>query len=315
MQMLNYIVRRLLLSIPTLVFASLLAFLIIKLVPGNPALVILGLYATPEQLAEMNHRLGADQPILQHMLSWFTNLSHGDLGTSLFTNQPVTKALAIAAPVTISLAVGGTFFAAVVGIALGVLAAIRGGWVDRVIVTTTAAGAATPSFWLGLILVLVFAIWLPIFSATGYTPLLESPGAWVRGLVLGVIAIGVASVAALARQTRSAMLEELSRDYIRSLRAVGVQRRSIIFKHALWNAGVTVAPAIGIQFIGILSAAVIIEPVFAMPGVGALTVGAVLRHDYPIVQGVVLFGTVLVLLANLVVDVTGYLLNPRLARS
>jgi peptide/nickel transport system permease protein len=313
-RLLKFVVGRLLLAVPTLVLASILAFAIIRIVPGNPAALILGLYASPEQLAEMNHRLGADQPLFIHMYHWFAGLLHGDLGKSLFTNQAVTKALAQAAPVTVSLAVGGTIFAACAGIGLGVAAALRGGWLDRVIVATTAGGAATPAFWLALLLVLVFAIWLPLLPATGYTPISESPAGWVKGLILGVIAIGVASVASLARQTRSAMLEELGRDYVRTLRAAGVSRRSIIFKHALRNAGVTVSPAIGIQFIGILSSAVVIEQVFAMPGVGALTVGAVLRHDYPLVQGAVLFGTVLVILAVLVFDVVSYLLNPRLAR-
>lgn len=313
--MLKFMSLRVLLAIPTLLFASFLTLFLIQLMPGNPALTILGLNATPEQVEALNEELGVNQPFIQQLGSWLGSLLQGDLGTSIFTNQPVIQALLLRAPVTVSLAVCATLLVGVAGIAIGAVAALRGGMTDRVVVASSVALSAIPNFWLGLILVLVFAIWLPLFPATGYTPLFESPINWARGLTLGVIAIAVGSIASVARQTRSAMLEVLAKDYIRTLRAAGVPRWSIVLKHALRNAAVTVVPTIGIQFIGILSGAIVVEQVFAFSGLGQLTVTAVQQHDYPVIQGVVLFTTMLVVLANLVVDALAYTLNPRLRRS
>jgi peptide/nickel transport system permease protein len=313
--MLRYIARRILIAIPILVIVVSFTFFLVQLIPGNPAQTILGKGATPEAIAQVNHQLGLDQPVGIRFLAFWGNTLRGDFGVSLINGQPVVQSIANALPVTLSLAVCATLLTGILGIALGVLSAVRGGWIDRVVQTGSSIGMALPSFWLAIALVLVFSILLKLLPPTGYTPLLDSPGEWAQGMILPVIAIGLAGIASIGRQTRSAMLETLNKDYIRSLRAQGVPHRSIIYKHALRNASIPIVTNIGFQFIGVLGGAVIIEQVFALPGIGQLTNTAVSQHDIPVVQGAVIVMATIVLLVNLLVDVIYLILNPKTRRA
>ncbi|HEX4444414.1 MAG TPA: ABC transporter permease [Galbitalea sp.] len=313
--MLRFIARRVLIAIPILAIVVSFTFFLVQLIPGNPAQTILGKGATAAQIAAVNHQLGLDQPIGIRFLAFWGNTLRGNLGVSLINGQPVAQSIANALPVTLSLAISATLLTGIVGIGLGVLSAVRGGAVDRIVQGSSSVGMALPSFWLAVALVLVFSILLKLLPATGYTPITQSPGQWAYGMVLPVVAIGLAGVASISRQTRSAMLETLGKDYVRSLRAQGLPTRSIIYKHALRNASIPIVTNVGFQFIGVLGGAVIIEQIFALPGIGQLTNIAVSQHDIPVVQGAVIVTAAIVLLVNLLVDVIYLILNPKTRRA
>ena len=313
--MLSLILRRLAIASPVLVVIASVSFLLVQLIPGDPGRVILGQGATDEQVAAVNHQLGLDRPLPEQFGSFWLGLIQGDLGRSLINGQPVTTVLGNALPVTLSLAVMATLVAALIGISLGVLSALRGGWVNSVVQSTSSLAMSVPNFWLAVLLVFVFSLTFNVLPATGYTDFFLSPAFWAKGLILPVIAIALAGVATIARQTRSSMLETLDRPYIRSLQAAGIPPRSIIYRHALRNASIPIVTSIGFQFIGILGGTIIIEQVFALPGMGKVTLDAVNQHDLPIVQASVLVMAGLVLLVNLTVDVLYGILNPKTRRA
>jgi len=309
--MLRLIGRRLVESVPLMIVVCAITFLLVQLIPGSPAATILGNQATPEAIARLEQEMGLDRPPLEQLFVWFGQVLTGDLGNSLLTGSDVNEVVASRMPITMSLAIIACLLSAVLGIWVGVVAATRGGLLDRILTTGSGVGLALPTFWLAVVLVLVFSIWLRWLPATGYTPFLTDPVDWLVHLVLPLTALCLIQVAAVARQTRVAMRDELDRPYIRSLRAVGVPRRSVVWKHALRNAAIPVCTTLGLQFIGVLGGAVVIEQVFALGGVGALTVEAASAHDIPTIQGVVIYSTAAVIAVNLVVDILTYALSPK----
>jgi peptide/nickel transport system permease protein len=313
--MLRFIAKRVAIAIPMLLIIATLTFLLVQLLPGDAAQTILGDQATPEQLEQVRTQLGLNLPLYQQYWSWLSGAITGDLGTSLVNGQSVATAISQRSVVTMTLAIGSTLFSAVIGIALGMWAALRGGVVDRTLRVVTSVGMAIPPFWAGLLLVIVFAVWLTVLPANGWVDFSTDPGAWLRSLVLPVIAISIASIATLARQTRAAFQEVLGRDFIRSLRASGLPVGVIAFKHGLRNAGIPVITVLGLQFVSLLGGAIITEQVFALPGIGQLAIGAVQTRDLPVIQGVVLYMTLVVLLVNLILEVAYGWLNPKVRLS
>lgn len=312
--MLRVIGRRLLVAIPMLFVIASLTFLLVSLIPGDPAVGILGPDATPAQVAALRESLGLNRPLFVQYVDWMLHAVTGDLGTSIQTGRPVVELIGERLPITISIAILGIIVTVVLGVLLGLLGALRGGWVGKAAQLISVFGVSIPGFWLGILLVLVFSVSLAWLPATGYIPLTDSPGEWLRSLVLPVITVALAGVAAVARQTRASMNDALAKDFVRTLLASGTPRSTIIFTHALRNASIPVVTSLGFQFITIFGGAFIIEQVFALPGLGQLTVSAVSNHDIPLIQGVVLLSAVLVIVVNLVVDLLYSWLNPKVRR-
>lgn len=306
------LVSRILLAIPTLLLVFTATFLLIQLIPGSPGQTILGERATPDTVTALNERLGYNRPFLIQYLSGLGNLAKGDFGTSLISNRPVIDELTPRVPVTLSIAIGGVIIALVIGLVIGVISAIRGGWIDRGVQFISNLFTATPGFWLAVLLVLVFAIRLRWLPAGGWTSFDEDPTQWARGLILPVVAVGLAGIASIARQARGSLIDTLDKDYVRTLRAAGTSNASLLLKHGLRNAAIPVVANIGFRFVGILGGAVVIEQVFALPGIGQLTLQAVNSHDLPLIQGIVFYVTFIILAVNLVMDVIAAWLNPRM---
>lgn len=309
--MLKVIGRRLLIVIPMLFVVATLTFLLVNLIPGDPVTSILGPDATAAQYEALRNTLGLNRPLIERYGDWVAHAVRGDLGNSIITGRSVAGTIGERFVVTMSIAVGAIIVTATIGILLGLVSALRGGWVGRAAQVVSVLGVSLPSFWLGILLVLVFAINLAILPATGYVQFTDSPAGWLRALVLPVITIAIAGVAAIARQTRSAMNEALAKDYVRTLLASGTPRGTIVLKHALRNASIPVVTSLGFQFIALFGGAFIIEQVFSLPGMGQLTISAVNNHDIPVIQGVVLSSAALVMVVNLVVDLLYAVLNPK----
>jgi peptide/nickel transport system permease protein len=303
--------RRLALSLPLLLIVPTVTFLLAALIPGDIARTILGADATRAQYEQLRQSLGLNEPLLTRYLAWLGSALHGNLGTSLFWQQPVTSLLDSRLQVTLSLVIGSTAVAAVVGVGLGVMAALRAGAPGKIVDAIALTGLAVPNFFLGLLLITWFAVTLRLFPATGYVPVSQSPTGWLASIALPVITLAVPGIAVIAKQTRDAMREALDRPFIRTLRAAGVPGRSIIGKHALRNAAIPVVTVTGLIFIGSLSGTVLVEMVFALPGLGGLVVQATTQHDLPLIQGVAVYFTVAVIVVNLLVDLTYSWLDPR----
>jgi peptide/nickel transport system permease protein len=312
--MLMLAARRVLSSVPLLLVLSLLVFLMLDLMPGDAATALAGENASVQKIAETRERLGLDQPVLERYVHWLAAAVHGDLGQSLYSSRPVTGTIMERLPVTASLGLLAMLMVIVVGLPLGILAARRpNSLVDRLLSVFASISMSLPPFVLGLLLVLVFAITLPLLPPTGYVSLAEGgPGEWLRSLILPAVAVAAIPVAELARQTRSAIVDTLGMDYIRTVRAKGVRERSVVLKHALKNAGVPIATVLGLQVNRLLAGSVTVEFVFAMPGFGALAVNAVIQRDLPIILGVVLVSALIVVVVNVLTDLSYGLLNPRL---
>jgi peptide/nickel transport system permease protein len=310
--MVRIVVRRLVVSIPLLFIASALSFVLIALTPGDPARRLLGIETPPEVYRRLRAAMGLNDSLPERYWLWLSHAIHGDFGASLITSQRVSDAIDTRLPVTLSLMIGGLLVALVVGVGMGILSAVRaGGVVDRAVNAFALVGFALPGFWVGAALIAVFAVHWHLLPATGYVPLKESPTQWARSLVLPVIALSLPSLAAVAKQTREAMLDALSSEYVRMARASGVSERSIIFRHAFKNVGMRVVTLMGLLAIGLLGGTVFIETVFALPGIGSLAVNASVGHDLPVVEGVVVYFTVMVVIINLIVDLAYSALDPR----
>lgn len=309
--MLKFTARRIALTVPIMAVVATLTFFLVELVPGDPAAFLLGTSATPAQVSHLDHSLGVDRPILVQYGTWFAHALHGNLGTSIVTDQSVVQSLAQALPVTVSVALLATLFSLVVGVVLGVLAAVRGGVLDAAVQWTGSIAMSIPSFWLAALLVLALAIKLPWFPATGYVSVAASPSLWISHLVLPMIAIGLAGAGPVAFQTRAAVLDQLSREYVRTLVAAGLPTRRILFKHVLRNASGPVVTVVSLGFVFALGGVVIIESIFNLPGMGTLILKSVRGHDLPLVQGSVLFFSLLVVAINLLSDLAVAALNPR----
>jgi peptide/nickel transport system permease protein len=313
--MLRFVVRRLLSGAVLVVVLSSLAYLLLYISAGNIARNILGQSATEETVELKKQELGLDQPLLTRFGDWVSHALQGDLGVSWFTGQPVTEALTSRLAVTLSLVIGATVVTAVVSVILGVLAAKRRGWADRVVQVVAVLGFAIPGFLIALGLVLVFAINLGWFEPTGYTQFSESPSGWLSSITLPVIALALGGIAGVSAQIRGSMIDALRLDYVRTLRSRGLSESRVVYKHVLRNAAGPALSVLGLQFVGLLSGAVIIEQIFAIPGLGQVIVGATAQGDIPLVMGVVLVTAVIVVILNLVVDLLQGWLNPKVRLS
>lgn len=310
--MTRMVTRRLLALIPLAFIVTLVVWGLILMVPGDPALAIAGESATAEQIEAIRTDLGLDDPIPVRYARWLGDAVQGDLGTSLYTSYSVSDALSERLPITLSLVAVSFFFAVIVGSAIGVLAAARKGRaLDRFLTVGTSLGLAIPNFWLGLLLVTFFGLKLGWFPSGGYVPPTESFTGWVQSITLPALTLSAAVAAEMARQMRSSMSDTLQKDFIRTHRAKGLRRRSIIGKYALKNASMPVITVAGLQIARLFGLATVVELIFNLNGVGQLAVDAVFKRDIPVIQGVVLVITVIVLFVNLVVDVSYGIVNPK----
>jgi ABC-type dipeptide/oligopeptide/nickel transport system permease component len=301
----QYIVRRLLLTIPVVLGVSIIVFSIIRLLPGDPARALAGVQATPEYIEQVRERYGLNEPLYIQYGRFILGAVTGDLGESVFSRRPVTTEISERFPRTLLLASISLVIATIVGVSAGIISATRrNSLFDNTSMFVALVGVAAPVFWLALMLQLLFSVQLRWFPATGM-------GSW-RHLVLPSITLGMASAALMARITRSSMLDVLKQDFITTARAKGLAERIVVYKHALKNALIPVVTVLGLQFGILLGGAVLTETVFAWPGVGRLLVDAILRRDYPVVQGTVMLLAFLFVIINLVVDVIYAFLDPRI---
>jgi peptide/nickel transport system permease protein len=311
--MLTYVVRRVATIVPTLVFVSILIFGLQQLLPGDPAMVLAGEERDPAVIAHLRERLHLDKPFPVRYLYWLGGVVHGDLGESLRMQQPVRALIAEKLPVTLELACIAIVIALAIGIPAGVVSAVRRGtaW-DYGANVVALWGLSTPNFWLGIMLILLFSVTLGWLPASGYVSPFEDWRANIASMVMPAFVLGNAIAAVLMRHTRSAMLQVLSSDYVRTARAKGVRERDVILKHALRNALIPIITLGALEFGTLLSGAVLTEQVFTIPGFGKLIVDAVFNRDYAVVQGVVLFTATASIVLNLVADVAYAVVNPRI---
>lgn len=310
--MARFLVGRVLATIPVLLVVATVVFLLLRLA-GDAAALLAGDAATPEQIAAIRTRLGLDQPPLTQFADWIWRLLQGDLGTSIISNQPVTKLIGERLEPTLALATTTIVFAILVAVPLGVVAAWRHGtWIDNAVMALSVIGFSVPIFVLGYLLVFGFAMELRWFPAQGYTSIRDGFLPFLTRLVLPTLTLSVIYIALIARITRASVLETLGEDYVRTARAKGVGERSVLRRHALRNAAVPIVSIIGIGIALLISGVVVTESVFNLPGLGRLTVDAVLARDYPVIQGVTLLFAVLYVFINLTVDVAYTLLDPRI---
>ncbi len=311
--MFAYISRRIAATIPVMLFVAFFVFSLLYIAPGDPAAVIAGDQASPADVARIRASLGLDRPFLVRFGDWLWHVLHGDLGTSIFTNLPVTTMIYQRIEPTLSLMVLTTLIAVVLAVPLGVVAAWKqGSLIDRAVMLLAVLGFSVPVFVVGYLLAYFFALrlgWLPV---QGFTPISQGFLPFLRTLILPAVALGLIYIALIARITRATMLEVLSQDYIRTARAKGLGSRGILFVHALKNAAVPIVTVIGNGVALLIGGAVVTETVFAIPGLGRLTVDAILRRDYPVIQGVVLLFSISYVLVNLVVDLLYTVFDPRI---
>lgn len=311
--MFAYVSRRVASTIPVMAIVALFVFSLLYIAPGDPAAIIAGDQASPADIDRIREGLGLDRPFLIRFGEWLWNVLQGNLGTSIFTNLPVTKMIGQRLEPTISLMILTLILSIGIAVPVGVLAAWKQGtWIDRLIMVMAVFGFSVPVFVVGYLLAYVFALQLDWFPVQGYTPIARGFGPWLANLVLPSIALGGVYIALIARITRATMLEVLSQDYIRTAKAKGVGSRTILFLHALKNAAVPIVTVIGIGVALLIGGAVVTESVFAIPGLGRLVVDAILRRDYPVIQGVVLLFSFVYVLVNLGVDLLYTLFDPRI---
>jgi len=309
--MTRVILHRVLIAIPALLVMSMLTFALVSLVPGDAAVAILGPEATAEQVRQLREQLLLDHSLPVQYWNWLTTLGKGSLGTSVMNGEPVTQILNERLPVTLALVVGTILVSAVIGVSLGAFSALRGGFAARVVDILSFLGSALPTFWIALLLVVVFAVKLRALPATGYTPLGVSVSGWAVSLILPICALAVQGVTGKAVQARDSVKDVLARDFVRVQVANGFSRRSIVMKHVLRGAAPAITTIIGLVFVGSLSGTVVIEVVFALPGIGQTIVNATVNHDIPVIQGAVLYFTAIVLIVNLITDVLYVWVDPR----
>jgi peptide/nickel transport system permease protein len=308
-----YILRRVLATIPVMAVVALFVFSLLYLAPGDPAAIIAGDQATPQDVERIRASLGLDRPYLVRFGTWVWDIARGDLGTSIFTNLPVSHMIQQRIEPTLSLCLVTLVLSISIAVPMGVVAAWKQGTlIDRAVMGFAVLGFSVPVFVVGYVLAYIFALeldWLPV---QGYTPFSEGVFPWLENLILPAVALGGVYIALIARITRATMLEVLQQDYIRTARAKGAGQRSILFLHALKNAAVPIVTVIGIGLALLIGGAVVTESVFAIPGLGRLTVDAILRRDYPVIQGVVLLFSFVYVLVNLLIDLLYTLFDPRI---
>lgn len=314
--MLRLFGTRLLMTIPLLLVVSFLIYSLIVLVPGDPAVALAGQNPTPDQIEAVRETLGLNDPFLVQYWHWLSDVFRGNLGKSLFTNEDVWSSILGRVPVSLSLTFLALLLAAILGLTLGMIAGLHpGSWIDRLATVGASIGVALPYFWVGMILVLIFAINNRILPATNYVPLTTSPIEWFRHLIIPALALAIAPMAVIARQTRAAVATIMTEDYIRTADAMGLSPTRVIAKHALKNAAIPVVTVFGIEANRLIGGTVVIEQLFVLPGLGQLAYQSVFARDFPMVQGVLLFTAALVLLINLTVDVSYGYFNPKIRKS
>jgi peptide/nickel transport system permease protein len=306
------IVRRLLGALPILLIVSLITFAMIHLIPGDPATAIAGMSATPEQVANIRHDLGLDEPLLSQLWHWYANLLRGDLGRSLLLGQPVVHVTLLRLPVTLALSAYALAITLAIGLASGIVAALRQNtWIDQTAMVLAMLGISLPNFYLGLLMIILFAVDLRWLPTGGYIAFTDDPLGWLATSTMPAISLALLLAGLLARITRSTMLEVLRQDYIRTARAKGLTETRVVLKHALANALIPITTVVGIIVSLLISGSVVTETLFSIPGIGQLLTQAVLNRDYPMVQGGLLVTTALLVLVNIGVDVCYALLDPR----
>lgn len=309
--MTRFVLRRLLTGVVLLFVVSVLAFAMLYANSDNVARRILGQNATAEQVQRRMAELGLDQPLWQQYADWLGGAVRGEFGRSWFTGELVTTGVMSRLSVTLSIIIGATILAAIVGTLLGLFAATRGGWLDRVVQVVSVVGFAIPGFLLALGLVLYFSINLGWFKATGYIPLTTSFSGWVSSVTLPIVALAVGTIAVVAQQIRGAVTDALGKDYVRTLRSRGLSSRRVVGRHVLRNASGPALAVLAVQFIGLLGGAVIVEQVFAIPGLGQLAVSSTVKADIPMVMGLVVSTALIVVIVNLLIDLAQAGLNPK----
>ncbi len=311
--MARYIAQRIFFILPVALLVSFITFMIIHLVPGDPVRVFLGEEATPQTVAALRQQLGLDQPLPTQFVLWLWQALHGNLGQSIQLQQPVLQAIFQRLPVTTELGICSLLYSLAIALPLGIYSAThRNAWANRLVDVISLLGTAIPSFVLGLLLILFFAVGLRIFPPGGYAPFTEDPLGNLRDLVLPVVALGTGSVAVNMRQIRASMTEVLSQDYIRTARSKGLLERRVSYVHALRNAIIPVLTIVGLQVGAIIAGAFVVESIFLWPGIGQLAVQSILAKDYPVVEGIVLFSALSYMCTNLLVDICYAILDPRI---
>ncbi len=311
--MFAYVVRRLGATVVVMTVVAFVVFSLLYFTPGDPAAILAGDAATDDDIRRIRAKLGLDEPFFVRFGGWVWALLHGDLGTSIFTNLPVTHLIGQRVEPTLALTLCTLLVSVAVAVPLGVLAAARvGTWIDRVVMAFSVLGFSVPVFVLAYILILTFSIQLDWLPVQGYRPLREGVWEWLRHLILPSIALGTVYIALIARITRASMLDVLAQDYIRTAQAKGLSSSAVLTGHALKNAAVPIMTIIGIGIALLIGGAIVTETVFALPGIGRLTVDAILRRDYPIIQGVILMFSAIYVLINLAVDLSYMFFDPRI---
>ena len=312
--MLFYIFKRILMTIPVMLVVALFVFLMLRLSPGDPAAVIAGDFATAEDVAKIREKLGLSEPIFIQFTKWIGALLQGDLGTSIFSNKPVTELIAQRIEPTVLLALTTIAFSVFVAVPLGTVAAFRAGsWIDRMVMLFSVAGFSVPVFVLGYILIYVFSLNLGLLPVQGYrSPFEHGLGPFLLHITLPTVTLSVIFIALIARMTRASVIEVLEEDYIRTARAKGQSEFKVLMRHALRNAAVPIVTVIGIGIALLIGGVVVTESVYNIPGLGRLVLDAVLARDYPIIQGLILFFSFIYILLNLLIDLTYTVLDPRI---
>ena len=311
-----FLVRRLLLTIPILFIVSVICFSMINLIPGDPATVILGPEASEHAKEEMRNRLNLNEPSPVQYVDWLWGVLHGDLGESLIDDTPVSKLILERLPVTIELALGAFAVSFTIAVVVGILSASRRGtWVDYLSTGAALGGISIPSFWLGMMLIIIFAVNLGILPASGYEPFFQNPVANITAMILPIIATGLRESGELTRMLRSSLLEQLGSDYVRTAFSKGLSRRVVLIRHAVRNALIPFVTASGLQIAGLLGGLVVTETVFQLPGLGRLVVDSIENRDFTTVQGAVLTITLIVVMVNVFIDVLYTIIDPRISVS
>lgn len=310
--MLIYLVRRFATALVTIFLSSLLVFCALLAIPGDPAQAILGMNASPTALETLRNQLDLNTPAPQRFIKWFLNVLQGEFGNSLQFKKPVLGLVLERLPVSLIMSIAGSLLACLIGVPLGIFIALNRNTIfDPIMSAASQLGAAIPSFWLGLMLVLLFSVELGWLPAAGFTPWSRDPSRYLQSLILPVLTLGLGQAAIVTRMTRATMIETLTQDYTRTARSKGLRQSSVVWKHALRNALITIVTILGISITSILIGSIVIERVFSVPGLGSLTLTAVNNRDFPLLQGQILFYASLIILVNFLVDISYGLLDPR----
>lgn len=306
------ILRRIAGAIPVVLLVTLITFGLMRLIPGDVSAALAGVSASPAEREQIRHNLGLDQPVQVQLVRWYSDLLHGDLGRSLFLGKPVTQATFERLPVTLSISIYALALTLLLGLGSGILAAMRQNtWVDQAAMIFAMLGISLPNFWIGLMMIVLFSVHLGWLPTGGYIPIEQDFLGWLRTATMPAVSLALLQVGLLARITRSTMLEVLRQDYVRTARAKGLPAYLVIGKHALANAMIPIVTVVGIIVSLLISGSVVTETVFSIPGVGQLLTSAILNRDYPMIQGALLFVTLLVVGINIAMDIAYAWLDPR----